>query len=91
MLETYTFRIDSVDVPNLTMEEAIDACRKKCYNQNRSVTLKVQVGRKYMMLGTYNPLPLPEKASLKEATMEQGDKYACLLDIVPPKYYHFHD
>ena len=77
MPDTFTARIDSVDVPCMTMERAVDRCRKMANDLGRTIVLSALVGNKYVQLGTYSPMPL-ELMPLKTAAMHAGDIYACL-------------
>lgn len=84
MLETFTARIDSVDVPCMTMERAVDRCRKMANDLGRTIILSALVKNKYVQLGTYEPMPL-ELMPLKTAAMHMGDIYACLAHPRIPK------
>lgn len=94
MSDTFTARIDSADIPNMTMEEAIACCRKRACDYARTITLKAFCNGKYILLGHYEPMPV-ELMNLKDATVKAGDMNACLSTPVKPKkvnlYFYDYD
>lgn len=84
MPDTFNAIIDGIEIPGMTMEDAIDRCRQKCNDRARTVVLKAKVGKKSILLGTYEPMPV-EMLTLKTITIEHGDFNACCARPVPPK------
>lgn len=84
MLDFFTANINGMDIPAMTMERAVDRCRKMACDLGRTVILKAKIGNKYTMLGTYEPMPV-ELMNLKSIACNYGDIYACLAHPSLPK------
>ena len=57
-MDTYTFTFNGHEVPNLTMSEAIDLCRRHALEEGKATKLGVINSRgNHLYLGSYSPLP----------------------------------
>ena len=82
-MDTFTALIDNLEVPAMTVERAIERCRKMACDLGRTIVLKAKIRGKWVLLGTYEPYPF-EYTQLKTATIHQGDLYACFSHPAKP-------
>ena len=75
----HTFLFNGIEVPNLTMDEAINCARERVINNGKAVVLKVRTNAgSWLMLGTYAPVA----KDLWEYHENQDDMKSPLIPVV---------